>query len=169
MTARLRSDKGSFVQSPLKAFETSAVAVNGGTITFAGATQVNNSSRIDQPGGCFHRFDLDVGNNSLITQLDWTSPRTPAQIDLLTGSFLGLTSLTSWRLSDYSITQICFVTLLRAGYENQSVAPNGLYYPHVVSDDVAALQTFVVTNIGRHPGSPHPAFTQGEQFEWVPD
>lgn len=169
MSARLRSEKGSFVQSPKRAFETESAPANGGIVTVAGALVTNNSSRIDVPGGCFHLFDLDVGFNSTRTQMDWTFPRLPVQIDLLTGAFRGVTSGTVWRLSDYTITLQCQTGTQRLGYENRAAPPNGPYYAHVVSDDTSQLRTFIVSNIGRHPLAPHPAFQQGEAFEWLPD
>lgn len=112
MTTRLRSDKGSFVQSPLKAFDTDAAPVGEGRVNSVDVfpTQASELERT------FCTIFLTAGPQSRRIQFDLFEPF-PSLATLRSGSVVGLTS---GAVLDLTVT----ATTFRCNSQGNSNLPN---------------------------------------------
>lgn len=167
---RLRSDMGSFVQSPLGAFDSEAVAPPEFSAVVS-SVFVNPSDSRFKFGVC-QVTDTSAGNNGYTRIIfDYDTGNEPPLASWANYYHIGQTSGASWRPSDNGVALVCEPTTGGLGDQfwggtNAIVLGSGLVYEyHVEIDRVAVVnvnQTGLYVNTGEFPATTPPAFQQGE-------
>lgn len=167
MVTRLRSDKGSFVQSPKKAFDGEEGAPPGDVTIFGDVTiaaQIIAQGMISG-GDCQAQFITGTMTFSRLT-----ADVTLLDYDLSAGVFTDSTSLTTWEpaIAPYDMSLEC-VGSNNFSYWDPGTPPVGAYHEHIMSHTGDAVNRFIdiATHHVQFPGAAHPFFTAAGRWQWV--
>lgn len=177
MTSRLRSEKGSFVRSPLGAFETEGAPVVAGAVNVALATAqyARMPALSPAPAECLIQLgspgQRDVFTFSFLAGSIWTDDQ------LAYGTYTGVTSGVSWSPGDWSVLYHCdylsdALPRVYVGGGVIDVFGDGTAWSHEfyaeteAEDDPQSMRA--TYNVGQFPGQTMPAFQNAENFTFTP-
>ena len=170
---RLRSDKGSFVQSPLKSFETVGDAAVSG---FVNTVADDPAASWALYPGCIQQGTALGNTGTAFIQFNYLSGTRVPPAQLITYLHVGQNSGAMWRPIDDLVSLSCAVdTPVDPSYIESWVGPDsvpvgsGVVYKTnlmLFQSPVAQLQWYV--NYGEFPGSTQAAFIPGEPIIATP-
>lgn len=160
MATRLRSDKGSFVRSPLGAFESEVATPTYEGLIESSAQFPNAEFALNDPTGLCQTFGpITPGSEYWRHTIQYTALQpTPAQAVLLTHT--GNISGATWRAADHNVAFVCNELGDPARPIWTGALEDAQRYDYIIVffTNIGRLHQQINVNTGRFPGVYNPAF-----------